>query len=179
MKLSVFAIIAASLCISCASTSQVSHPPFKPLNTIKLIEKILPEGWKVVEQSEDSVPRGLVNKRGGYFIKLEGPRDTYMRVLTNGVPGRHYAGRENIKIWLMPSDFMPRKPSIFSKGWPFAAYPSFDAVEASNKDFMFYALYTETPSWPTWGKDIYTKLNLIPSGYDKLWISEEKTEQFR
>ena len=103
-------------------------------------------------------------------MKLQGHKTLYGNALTNGVPGTYCRGVEHIELWIVPPNFRPRKPNFLQRGWPLAVMEDYRAIEAVNPHFRLFAEYTDTPSWPTWGKDLYRALQVIPAGYSALLI---------
>jgi hypothetical protein len=159
--------------IGCGSWAQGKEPPaFDATAEIRIIERLLPAGWKVAERSDAAVPRGLVNREKGVYLKLVGTQELYGRELLNGVPHRSPSGVEKIELWIMPATFRPKQPSFLGKGWPLRVIEDFTAAEADNPRFkLFVEHYTDTPTWPTWGRDVYRALKVVPAGYSRLLIS--------
>ena len=163
-------IVVAVACVSCPCATIAQKHIFAPDPQIRTIERLLPAGWRIVERHEAAVPQGLLNRETGYYLKLQGREKLYGRELLNGVPSRYYRGVEQVELWLMPPDFRPKKPNALQKGWPLAVMEDYTAVEASNARFKLFAVYSDTPSWPTWGKHVYRALDVVPAGHERLSI---------
>ena len=162
MKLLASLLILFTLC-SCASTSN-PRSDFSPtaISAIKKIEAVLPPDWKVVERGQNSVPRGIVNQEGGYYIKVRGPSPIYWTLRTNGVPTTKVYGKEEIQLWIMPPDYQPKKPG-FIHAVTLCLIPTYVAAEAGNSRFKVFSEYSPTPSWPTWGEELYDALQVKPT----------------
>ncbi len=169
-------LIVLMICAGCSTKEQpVTYQPQFACNKILAA---MPTGWSVISESHDQrlyTPEYFTHPKTKAFILL-GPTSLPIDWIDKqGLPHQEFLSKECIYIWIMPSDFTPSFPSLWSD------HPPLPEKISSSRDILVYGFSlshiadtnrwniildhakqfpgsTNHLSWLTWQKDISLSL---------------------
>lgn len=144
----------------CANTEKISRNSSGDVDSaIRQITRLMPRGWHIADRESNVVPPGFLNRNGGEYILLRGPRDQ-ARAPVPPYP-RLSANQEKLSVWIVPRSFRPKRPGLIQL-LQLAVVPTPPSFSAGNDKIHIYAEEFGNSSW-NWPKALIDGLHLHPA----------------